>query len=197
MQKAGEGDTVSGGASIFDPRLLLVSTKLRPPLPRPSLVERPRLLRGLDAAARGKLSLVSAPAGFGKTTLLLQWRERLRRSGVAVGWLNIDADDNDVGRFLSHLAGALSGAHQALGEKALALLRSSPVLPVDAALTTLINEIAELGRRVVLILDDYHLIKSTRVHQTMETLIAYVPAHLHLALASRSAPPLAAARLRL
>ena len=188
---------MSGGAGIFDPKLQLVSTKLRPPLLRPSLVERPRLLRGLDAAARGKLSLVSAAAGFGKTTLLLQWRERLRRGGIAVGWLNIDADDNDVGRFLSHLAGALSGADRALGEKALALLRSSPVLPVDAALTTLINEIADLGRRVVLILDDYHLIKSARVHQALETLIAYAPPHLHLALASRSVPPLAAARLRL
>jgi LuxR family transcriptional regulator, maltose regulon positive regulatory protein len=188
---------LSGGPSIFDPKLQLVATKLRPPLLRPSLVERPRLLRGLDAAARGKLSLVSAPAGFGKTTLLLQWRERLRRGAVAVGWLNIDADDNDAGRFLSHLAGALSGADRRLGGKALALLRSSPVLPVDAALTALINEIAEFGRRVVLILDDYHLVKSARVHQAVETLIAYAPAQFHLALASRSAPPLAAARLRL
>ncbi len=164
MGKAREGGRVRWGRQAFSIRKLqLVSTKLRPPLLRPSMVERPRLLRGLDAAARGKLSLVCAAAGFGKTTLLLQWRLRLRRGGIAVGCLNIDGDDNDVVRFLSYLAGALSGADRALGEKALALLLlESGAAQVDAALTRRSSTIADLGRRVVLILDDYHLDQPAR-----------------------------------
>jgi LuxR family maltose regulon positive regulatory protein len=195
--QGGQRTAVKGGSSAFEAKLQLVGTKLRPPVVRPGLVERPRLLRALDTAARGKLSVISAAAGFGKTTLLLQWHERLRRSGVAASWLSIDTDDNEAGRFLSHLAGALLAGGSGVGETALALLRSSPVLPVEPVLTALVNEIAALGRRLVVILDDYHLIKSPRVHHAIEGLIAYAPAQFHLVVASRSAPPLAAARLRL
>ncbi len=185
---------------IADVATPLLQTKLYIPSPRPELVARTRLIERLNRGLRSgrKLTLVSAPAGFGKTTLLSEWIAGCDRP---VAWLSLDESDNDSVRFLSYLIGALQTIpdldESGVGKPALAMLHASQSQspPVEAILTALINEVAVTPTAFILVLDDYHLIQSQHVHDALSFLLDHLPS-MHLALATRADPPLPTARLR-
>src|SRR3954451_2106893 len=174
----------------------LLATKLHVPVSRNQLVSRPRLLDRLGPLRA--LTLVSAPAGFGKTTLLAEWMAHNGRCepDVRVAWLSLDDGDNDPSRFLAYVVAALQTLDPGVGNQALSLLDDAPALPVDVVLTALINNAAWASGRIVLVLDDYHVIDAPPVHQAVGFLLDHLPPQLHLAIASRSDPPLPLARLR-
>ena len=142
----------------------LVTTKLRAPRTRPKLVARPRLREILSAGEARRLTLVSAPAGFGKTTLLGEWSEQISKDGTSVAWVSVDGSDDDPSRFLSYLVGALREVEEGIGEGVLAALDAPQPPPVEAVVGTLVNELSELPQAVSIIIDDYHLISSEAVH---------------------------------
>ena len=177
----------------------LLDTKLHLPRSRPGAVRRPRLVEQLDRGTSATLTLVSAPAGFGKTTLLTQWlesRDEAASGAPDVAWLSLDAGDNDPRSYWSYLVAALRTVAPDIGVGELALLQSADPPPVQRLLTTLLNDLGALSTDVVLVLDDYHVIESVEVHQAMEFLLNHVPARLHLVIASRADPSVPLARLR-
>src|SRR5258706_2156379 len=176
----------------------LLSTKLAPPRPRPSLVIREPLLARLDEGLERKLTLVSAPAGFGKTTLVSEWiaSRRERQDSPSVAWVSLDEGDNDPARFWRYVISACRMFDAAVGESALALLLTSRRLPLEAVLTTFINELAQLKCGGVIVLEDYHVITSPQIHETVTYLVDHLPSTLHLLILTRSDPPLSLARLR-
>jgi LuxR family maltose regulon positive regulatory protein len=169
----------------------LLTTKLNVPTFRANLVTRPRLIRQLDEGTRGKLTLVCAPAGFGKSTLLGDW---VLRAGLPVGWVSLDQDDNDPSRFLSYLAAALQTAAPKMSEITSSLLRS-PQAPTRAILTDLVNEAAAVPEDFALVFDDYHLIEDEGAHATLAFLLEHLPSRMHLVIASRTEPHLPLPRL--
>ena len=169
----------------------LLTTKLNVPTFRANLVTRPRLIRHLDEGIRGKLTLVCAPAGFGKSTLVGDW---VLGTGLPVGWVSLDRDDNDPSHFLSYLAAALQTVAPNIGENAGSLVRS-PQPPTRANLTDLLNEAAAVPEDFALVLDDYHLIEDEEVHATLTFLLEHLPSRMHLVIASRTEPPLPLSRL--
>ena len=175
-------------------------TKLYVPAPRPQLVARPRLLKRLNGepGSGRNLTLVCAPAGFGKTTLLSEWIAERRRHhpGGRLAWLSLDEGDNDPSRFLTYVIAAFQGNDAEIGSEATGLMHSGQVPPVEPALTSLINDIARSGREFILVLDDYHVIEARPIHEALVFLLDHLPSQLHLAIASRSDPPLPLARLR-
>jgi LuxR family maltose regulon positive regulatory protein len=173
----------------------IISTKLHVPQPPASLVSRPRLIARLEAGAQGKLILVSAPAGFGKTSLIAEWANQCREECL-VSWVNLDESDNELIRFLGYLIAALQTHQKEIGEAALSGLQSIPPVPIEAALASLINEIDSLQERIILVLDDYHLINSTPIHEAVGFLIEHQPAQMCLVIATRTDPPLPIHRLR-
>ena len=173
---------------------LLLATKLFLPQLQPESLPRQRLLDLLDGALANELTLVCAPAGFGKTTLLAEW---VRRGGSPAGWLSLDGGDNDPARFWRHVLAALDRARPGVAERVMPLLGPPAPPTFDGLVTALINELARPeSRDVVLILDDYHVIDSAPVHESVMFLLDHLPAGLHLVIASRADPPLALARLR-
>jgi len=158
-------------------------------------VPRPRLIEQLNAGlhAGRKLTLIAAPAGFGKTTLLSEWVTHSQRP---VAWLSLDENDNDLARFLTYVVAALQTIDAGLGAEALDLLGARQPLPAERTLTTLINDVAGRPQDIILMLDDYHLIESPSIQDALSFLLDHRPRQLHLALASRSDPPLPLARLR-
>jgi LuxR family maltose regulon positive regulatory protein len=162
---------------------------------RASLVPRPRLSERIEEGTERKLTLVSAPAGFGKTTLLSVWTSELS-SGRSVAWLSLDAADNDPARFWRYFVTAVDQLQPGSGETALALLGSPQAPPIEAVLTTLLNELADLDADVVFVLDDYHLIESRAIHEALTFLIEHLPARMHLIISTRADAPLPLARLR-
>lgn len=175
---------------------MLIETKLRPPELRPGLVHRQALLRQLDAARDAKLAVVTAPAGFGKSTLLAQWTASLGEQDAAAGWLSLDAGDDDLGRFLDYLVAALARADASVARDVPALIRSSPVLPVDSILTMLVNGLAARSGHLVLVLDDCHVLTAPVITRFLDALLAYAPASFHLVLATRGQLPLKLAAMR-
>lgn len=180
----------------------VLTTKLFAPARRPQLVARPRLAEQLDTALDPvhRLTLVSAPAGFGKTTALSDWLAHLEQRQVQphVGWLSLDDGDNDLPRFLTHLVAALRGIALDLDPS---ILESVHTATVPAVLTELVNDIARSsgdrpGQQWVLVLDDYHAIGAPDVHEVVTFLLDHLPDHVHLVIATRSDPPLPLARLR-
>jgi LuxR family transcriptional regulator, maltose regulon positive regulatory protein len=180
----------------------VLATKLFAPPRRPQLVARPRLAERLDATLETghRLTLVSAPAGFGKTTLLGDWLTHLGKSrpNVRLAWLSLDDGDNDLARLLTHLVAALRSVDLDVGGAALESLHTASA---DAALTALVNDITSAGdhapdKRWILVLDDYHAIEAPEVHDAVTFLLDHLPDHLHLLMATRSDPPLPLARLR-
>ncbi len=145
-----------------------LKTKLYIPPARPGLVSRPRLIERLNAGTRSgrKLTLVSAPAGFGKTTLLSGW---ISQSEIPAGWVSLDEGDNDPVRFLTYLIAALQTIKAGVGETPMAMLHASQPQPppIESILTALINEIAETPRDFVLVLDDYHLVEVQPIHDAL------------------------------
>jgi LuxR family maltose regulon positive regulatory protein len=171
----------------------LLATKLHIPRAREGLVPRPRLADWLTGALAGELTVVCAPAGFGKTALLADWA---RRSGRPVAWLSLDTADDDPVRFWRHVAAALGSARAGAGQRLTDLLSPPSPRPVEAVVTALVNELAAAPGELVLVLDDYHLIDSPAVHESMVFLLEHLPAGLRLAVACRADPPLPLARLR-
>ena len=147
----------------------------------------------MNAGLHGPLTLLSAPAGFGKTTLLTQWLEGL---GRPVAWLSLDAVESDPTQFLVYLVAALQTVDPALGTGVSAALHSSRPPPFELLLTALLSEITALPYPLVLVLDDYHRIESPAVDQALGFLLEHLPAQMHLAIATREDPPLPLARLR-
>jgi LuxR family maltose regulon positive regulatory protein len=171
----------------------ILATKLYVPPPRPNAVRRARLMERLNNGLRGRLTLVSAPAGFGKSTLVSEWAAI---SGRPVAWLSLGEDDSDPARFLTYVVAALQTVHAGLGSGVLAALQAPQAPPPDAVLTVLLNEIAALPRELVLVLDDYHAIESHQVDEALAFLVEHLPPQLHLVIATREDPPLPLARLR-
>ena len=173
----------------------LLETKLHLPRWRRDLVARPRLSERLSRGAESALTLVSAPAGFGKTTLLAEWLAAAAADGRSVAWLSLDQRDNDPALFWTYLVAALKTAAQGAGASALSLLQP-PQPPNEAGLVTLLNDLDALPNDVVLVLDDYHVIDARDVQDGMAFLLEHLPPQIHLVIASRADPALPLARLR-
>ncbi len=173
----------------------VLTTKLYIPPPRPKVVLRPRLLEQLNAGLRHMpgVTLISASAGFGKTTLVSEWVARCEDS---VGWLSLDERDSDPARFLMYLVAALQTIEPQIGAGVLAALQSPQPPTNEALLTALLNEIAALPDRVVLVLDDYHALDSQPIDQLLTFLIDHLPPWLQLVITTREDPSLPLARLR-
>jgi len=188
---------------------LLLQTKLYIPRLWPGVVPRPRLVERLDACLERKLVLISAPAGFGKTTLLGEWAASCN---CRLAWLSLDEDDNDPVRFITYFIGALQTIDAQFGIGLLDALQSRQSPPMTEILTTLINQITKLNgiptiageslaavdikADIVLVLDDYHFINAQAVHEILIFLLDHLPAPMHLVIATRADPPLPVARLR-
>ena len=171
----------------------ILSTKLSIPPLRSRLVQRQRLIQKLNQGLECGLVLISAPAGYGKSTLLSAWLSRIE---VATSWLSLDDRDNDPSRFLVYLAAALQGIDPSIDESFESTLGFTQQPEVEAHLTHLINDIAKLKRHICLILDDYHSIQNQIIHQAVSFLLEHRPAQLHLVIATRADPPLPLAKLR-
>jgi LuxR family maltose regulon positive regulatory protein len=214
----------------------LLATKLYIPPVRPELVTRPRLVERLNAGLFGpnaslsegrglqkglrfarKLTLISAPAGFGKTTLLSEWvadfgltpaggkpesKVQDQESKIRVAWLSLDAGDNDPVRFLAYVIAAFQTIEEGVGRGALGALQSpgfakaNTPSPMEELLTALINQINAIPDGLILVLDDYHLVTAQSIHDALAFLLDHLPANLHLVIATRADPPLPVARLR-
>lgn len=182
-----------------------LETKLHPPRLPALLVSRSRLLTMLDAGQRQKLTLLHAPAGFGKTTLVTQWiayrqaqAEAYQHSPSPVAWISLDSGDNDPIRFWSSIIAACQTFHAHIGQAALELLSqlSFKQAPLETALAALLNDLACSVQERVLVLEEYHLIEHARIHETMAFFIEHLPASLHVVILTRSEPPLPLVRWR-
>ncbi|WP_420644530.1 LuxR C-terminal-related transcriptional regulator [Candidatus Leptofilum sp.] len=174
----------------------LLQTKLYIPPLRPSLVLRTRLLEQLTHNKHSKLTLISAPAGFGKTTLVVAWLAEGQEGERAACWLSLDENDNGLARFFTYLIAAIRTVAPQFGNSLLASLQSAQPPNETAVTQTLLNQLATLNQPLVLVLDDYHLITDTAVHNALTTLIEYLPPHIHIIITSREDPPLPLPRWR-
>jgi LuxR family maltose regulon positive regulatory protein len=202
----GEPARSNGGVLVERPQLAepasattlyLTMTKLNVPTPRQNLVPRPQLVGRLDAAIEQsqKLILIAAPAGFGKTTVLIEWLGRA--AAPAVAWLALDDDDNHLGQFLAYMIAALGRARPGIGAEAAILLQAQAAdPPAQAILTSLVNELATMPGQLVLALDDYHTISLQAVHEALAFFLDRMPPQIHVVLTTRADPPLPLARLR-
>jgi LuxR family maltose regulon positive regulatory protein len=174
----------------------LLTTKLYFPTVRLSLVSRPRLVERLQNGLQGPLTLVSAPAGYGKTTLMSEWHAGIERD-FPVTWLSLDEDDNDLSRFLMYLVTALGTLKAGISESVLAILQSPQPPPPQVTLTALINDLIDtLSTPFALVLDDYHVINSQLVHGAMTFLLDHLPPKMHIVILTRADPPLPLPSLR-
>jgi LuxR family transcriptional regulator, maltose regulon positive regulatory protein len=171
----------------------LLTTKLYIPRRRPNLVSRPRLIDRLNAGLDKKLTVISAPPGFGKTTLLSDW---IPNSPRCVTWLSLDEGDNDPTRFWAYFISSLQELRSDLGESALALLQSPQAPPITSILTALINDITAFPDLFSTVLDDYHMIDSQPIREGLIFLVDHMPKNMHLVITTRVDPPLPLARLR-
>lgn len=181
-------------------RPFILTTKLHIPQSRATFVNRPHLIKRLDACLYRQLTVVSAPAGFGKTTLVANWIQRLRDAEADAKsvfvWVTLDQNDNDPVRFLTYFIAGLQKIETSLGEAALDWLDSSAEPPIEAVLAEVINDVVELPRHVTFILDDFHLITEPIIHKAFTFLLDNQPSNLHLVVISRADPPWPLARLR-
>ena len=173
----------------------LIVTKLHAPAARADLVSRPALFRLLEAGLQLPLILVSAPPGFGKSMLVAGWL-RSRPPDLQVAWLVLDAGDNTPVFFWRYFIAALQGIDPGFGRSALAMLSAPGPMEIEPVLSTLINELADLGSPLLLVLDDYELIQNASIHDDLNFLLDHLPVQLHLALLTREDPPLKLARRR-
>ena len=189
-------DEPSGSGTHVQALSQLLATKLYIPALNHSLVSRPRLLERLNEGMERKLLLLSAPAGFGKTTLLCEWLRSPAGKELPVAWISLDEGDNDLVRFGTYLCAALAQVQAGVGQRTLPLLHSPQPPSIETIMTMLINEITAIPRHFVLVLDDYHVISAPSIHQTLTFLLDHLPEQMHLILASRVDPPLPLSRLR-
>lgn len=173
----------------------LLTTKLHYPLPRSNLISRPQLIKRLNDGMNFPMTLISASAGFGKTTTLNMW---IQQSERPVAWLSLDEGDNDPALFWAYLIAALQSLDTNIGEHTLTMLRvqGQPLPRVEFFLTLLLNDIAEIPERFALVLDDYNVINLPEIHEGIAFLVDHLPPPMHLYIASRSDPPLPLARWR-
>jgi LuxR family maltose regulon positive regulatory protein len=171
----------------------LIHTKLRLPFIRAELVTRPRLQEQVAQGLRGPLTLITAPAGFGKTTLVASC---VAGGGLPVAWLSLDRDDNQPGRFLRYLVAALQEVDPTIGSQAAQLGTAGQQSQPETVLTRLVNDVEATGRETALVLDDYQFINSQAVHEQVAFLLEHCPKTLHMVIATRADPPLPLARLR-
>ncbi len=194
----------------------LLQTKIHLPLLRSSLVPRPRLIARLNTGLGGRLTLISAPAGYGKTTLVTEWLSDLRltiddlrfdnrsdsiqnqKSEIVnrVAWLSLDESDNDPRRFLDYLLAALKQIQADVGRPVEAMLQSAQPPPNEVILTSLVNEISALPQPIILVLDDYHVIHTPPIHQQLNFLLEHQPPQMHMVIITREDPPLPLPRFR-
>ena len=175
---------------MFSP---ILNTKLFIPPHREENVPRTRLYELLEENLGQRVILISAPAGFGKTTLVSEW---LHQQNTAVAWISLDENDSDPQRFFTYLISALQRTQIVYDEIAFKLLESLETIPLEIILTGLINNVAEMGRDCILILDDYHLIDSPEVHKGLIFLLHNTPQHFRFIILSRTEPPLTISKLR-
>ena len=177
-------------------------TELRPPLLKTKIsiprlpgefVHRARLTERIHQGVKGPLTLLAAPAGFGKTNLLIEWT---KETTLPVAWLTVDSDDNDLSRFIRYVIGALQTLEPGLGEEALDLLESPKDDGWKIGLTLLINELSVLPKEGVLVLDDFHALENSTILQRLDFSLKHSPSNLHMVIASRSEPELDLAFLR-
>jgi len=171
----------------------ILATKLYIPPPRPKVVLRPRLIEQLNQGLHHKMTLISAPAGFGKTTLVSEW---VVGCGRQVAWLSLDDGDNDPTRFLTYLVAALQTIAATIGAGVLGVLQSPQPPPIESILTALLNDISILPDNFVLVLDDYHMIDARPIDNALIFLLEHLPPQMHLVIATREDPHLPLARLR-
>ena len=170
-----------------------LTTKLYLQPARQTLVDRPVLLDQLREGLRGKLTLVSAPAGFGKTSLVAAWQKECE---TPLAWVSLDEEDNEPLRFLDYLIAALQMVDTDLGDESAELLRRSSTPPIKVVLTSLLNEINAYDKEFVLAFDDYHVIHEHGIHEALSYLIERLAPHAHALIATRSDPPFPLGRLR-
>lgn len=171
----------------------IVATKLHLPSPRPQAVARPRLIERLNAGIHRKLTLISASAGFGKSTLVSEW---LSQCGRPAAWVSLDERDSDPSRFLTYVVMALRTIVPGFGEGVLATLQSPLPPSLEGVLTGLVNELALIEAEVLLVLDDYHAIEAPPVDHALVFLLDNLPPRVHVVMATREDPPLPLPRLR-
>ncbi len=175
----------------------LLATKFFVPPLREGWIPRPRLVERLAAGLQCRLTLVSAPAGFGKSLILAEWVQHgPAAAGVSVAWLSLDGGDNDPARFLACVIAALQKAVPGVASGLIPALRSPQPPSAEAIITALVNELASLSGPLVLVLDDYHAIASAAVNGAVAFLLENLPPNLHLVISTRADPPIPVARLR-
>jgi LuxR family transcriptional regulator, maltose regulon positive regulatory protein len=175
------------------PEGLLLKTKLMLPTSRETTIARPALIQLLERGVQGKLTVLTAPPGFGKTTLLSSWA---RHTAHDVAWVALDPRDNDPIRFWTYVIAAIDTRQPGVGTSAFSLLHAAPAAPIEMILTALLNAVTALATPITLVLDDCHSITTPGIYDLLAFLIEHVPPQLHLVLASRVVPPLNLARLR-
>lgn len=171
----------------------IIRTKLHQPFIRAGLVSRPRLQERIVQGLRGPLTLITAPAGFGKTTLITS---SLAGSRMTAAWLSLDPSDNQAKRFLIYLTAALQGVDHQIGFESAQILAGMQQTPVEEVLISLINDLDAAGIEIVLVLDDYQVISNSEVHEVLAFLIEHCPQNFHILLSTRSDPPLPLTLLR-
>ncbi|MEM5316387.1 LuxR C-terminal-related transcriptional regulator [Paraburkholderia sp. JHI869] len=177
------------------PPLLLTTKVIAPRLPT-GLIDRPRLKALSTQVEIRRITVIKAPAGFGKTSLALTWLDALRANGALVAWLSLDAEDDEPARYFHHLAHALQRACSTVGASAIGLTAESTFVPANSLVATLINELAEVDDELHVFIDDYHLISAPAIHEAMSLFIANVPSNVHVVICTRTDPPLPLAKLR-
>lgn len=178
----------------------LLQTKLHIPRLRPALVSRPRLIDTLNQGLTGTLTLISAAAGSGKTTLVSSWIDSLQTEGTSamppqIAWLSLDTNDSTPARFLTYVIAALQRIDPTIGKAAQPMLQASP-LPVTSMLTSLLNDIASQPMQIILVLDDYHVVDARPIDEALAFLLDNAPQQLHLVMTTREDPNLPLPRLR-
>ncbi|MFL9872124.1 LuxR C-terminal-related transcriptional regulator [Paraburkholderia megapolitana] len=175
---------------------LFLATKVFPPRLPPGLIDRPRLLSLAGKAEYKRLTVIKAPAGFGKTSLALMWLNELNAGGAFVAWLSLDTEDDEPARFFHHLAQALRNVCASVGPSAVSLTTEASLVPAHLVVSTLVNELVEVDDEVYLFIDDYHVITLPAIHDAMSYFIANVSSNVHVVICTRADPPLPLANLR-
>lgn len=185
-----QGGVMTHNIGLRNTRLPLILTKLKAPTDFRHLLLRPRLMDKLIEGIDYRITLIQAPAGFGKTSLAMQWREYLANQNYHVAWLSLDVEDNDPERCINYIVEALRSVEESIEVNTTALSRSRSLKAIKFILIELINQIETLNERIYLILDDWHFISNQAIHDVLNFLIECAPEHFHLIVCSRTQPPI-------
>jgi len=176
-------------------QLQFLANKVVPPR-GPGLIERPRLIAIISQPPAKRLTVIKAPAGFGKTSLAIAWSEWLRQGGNLVAWLAIDPDDDEPPRFFLYVCQALQRACDGVGLAAIGLINETFLISSNAIVSMLLNELMDVDEEVYLFLEDYHWVTDREIHDSLVFFLEHAPSHFHVVLTTRTEPPLPLASLR-